>query len=382
MEMKRWAVLVFLILTVVFIFGLGAIPAYAGQNDSIIIDEPDAGENLLANSTYEIKWDVPSFMFIALAYTTDDGVTWNDITSGNSTDFGTEDSYSWTIPDINASKVKIRITITNVIGFPPSVTTDYNDSGEFSITRFTILPLNLIPEAPSDLEAESVSSEEIELSWKDNSGNETGFRLERKIGSGSFSQLEILDPDEEEFTDDSVQPGKTYSYRIRAFNLFGNSQWSNTLAATTPEEEDEDEDEDEDNGSDSTTVNLLFTVGSKYYELNGDIKTMDAAPVVRNSRTLLPILYVADPLGAQVTWNSIEKKVTIKVPGKTIELWISKNIAKINGTSVMIDSSNSSVTPLIISGRTMLPLRFIADNLNCNVIWNAANDSIEVNYPK
>jgi titin len=110
---------------------------------------------------------------------------------------------------------------------------------------------------------------------------------------------------------------------------------------------------------------------------------MDAAPIIRESRTLLPIRYVADPLGAQVLWNATEGKVTIKTEAKTFELWINNNTAKINESTVKIDSKNANVTPIIIPpGRTMLPLRFIADNLDCDVIWNATDKSITVTYPK
>jgi len=80
---------------------------------------------------------------------------------------------------------------------------------------------------------------------------------------------------------------------------------------------------------------------------------------------------VADPLGAQVLWNEIERKVSIKTASKTIELWIDNNTARVNGQSVMIDPDNPNVMPIVIPpGRTMLPLRFIADNLDCNVDWN------------
>lgn len=110
---------------------------------------------------------------------------------------------------------------------------------------------------------------------------------------------------------------------------------------------------------------------------------MDVAPIIRESRTLLPIRYVADPLGANVLWNSSEGKVTVQTESKTIELWINNNTAKVNGNSVKIDPNNNAVTPIIIPpGRTMLPLRFIADNLDSNVVWNPADTSINVTYPK
>ena len=110
---------------------------------------------------------------------------------------------------------------------------------------------------------------------------------------------------------------------------------------------------------------------------------MEVAPIIREGRTLLPVRYVADPLGAQVLWNEAERKVTTKTTSKTIELWINNNTATVNGTKVLIDPNNTKVMPVVIPpGRTMLPLRFIADNLDCNVEWNDANKEAIVTYPK
>jgi len=47
-----------------------------------------------------------------------------------------------------------------------------------------------------------------------------------------------------------------------------------------------------------------------------------------------------------------------------------KNIAKVNGVDTPIDPTNPKVVPMIISGRTMLPVRFVAENLGCKVDWD------------
>ena len=178
---------------------------------------------------------------------------------------------------------------------------------------------------------------------------------------------------------------------MKAFNIFADSAYSNTQSVNVPaaaEEEEEaveeeEEEVEEEEPATGPSVDLRFVIDTKSYEWNGVSQQMDVAPIIMESRTLLPIRYVADPLGAQVNWNPIEGKVTIKSSSKTIELWINNNTAKVNGTNVRIDAANGNVTPVIIPpGRTMLPLRFIADNLDCNVIWNKTDRSITVSYPK
>jgi len=130
----------------------------------------------------------------------------------------------------------------------------------------------------------------------------------------------------------------------------------------------------------STTIK--FYINSTAYYVNNTAKTMDAAPVIMESRTLLPIRYVAEALGASVDWKPDEQKVTITFGGKTVELWIGQNSAKVDGNYKLIDPDNPSVVPIIIPpGRTMLPLRFIAENLGCKVDWNDTLKEVTVTYP-
>ncbi|MGE5397058.1 MAG: copper amine oxidase N-terminal domain-containing protein, partial [Chitinophagales bacterium] len=118
-------------------------------------------------------------------------------------------------------------------------------------------------------------------------------------------------------------------------------------------------------------------------DINGVFHRMSAAPVIKDTRVLLPIRYVAAPLGATVDWNAKSKKVTISLNGTVLELWINNNTAKVNGIAKPIDNQNASVTPVIVPpGSTMLPLRFIAENLGCDVNWDPVKKEAIVTYPK
>jgi len=75
------------------------------------------------------------------------------------------------------------------------------------------------------------------------------------------------------------------------------------------------------------------------------------------------------------------KRVDIEYRGKTVTLWIGKNTAKVNGKEVMIDPSNPNVVPEIINGRTMLPLRFVAEALGCEVKWDDATKNDNILFP-
>lgn len=133
-----------------------------------------------------------------------------------------------------------------------------------------------------------------------------------------------------------------------------------------------------------TYITLDFPVQSPFFFKDGQRVPMDITPIIVENRTFLPIRYVAEALGAQVEWNQEEQRVSItstapyiKVGGSittttatTIELWIGKPVARVNGTDVPIDPSNPSVVPFVLPpGRTMLPLRFISESLGAKVYW-------------
>jgi hypothetical protein len=90
------------------------------------------------------------------------------------------------------------------------------------------------PNAPTNLVAVAVSSTQINLSWADNSANEDGFKVERSADGVNFTQIAKPGPNATGYADAGLAGGRTYHYRVRAYNAAGNSAYSNTAAATTP----------------------------------------------------------------------------------------------------------------------------------------------------
>lgn len=225
-----------------------------------------------------------------------------------------------------------------------------------------------IPNKPTNLMANAGSSTEIKINWTDTSDNEDGFKVERKTSGGSYAEVKTLPANTTILLDSGLSPNTTYYYRVRAYNAAGNSDYSNEANATTMKEVE--------------TIIIRLYIDKTTYYVNDELKTMDVAPVIKESRTLLPIRYVAEALGADVQWDAGERKVTITFKGTTIELWIDKNSAKVNGEYKLIDATNPKVTPIIIPpGRTMLPIRFIAENLGCLVEWNNTLREVKITYP-
>ncbi|MBP6733116.1 MAG: fibronectin type III domain-containing protein [Chromatiaceae bacterium] len=93
----------------------------------------------------------------------------------------------------------------------------------------------LAPPAPSALTATAVSAVRIDLAWRDNSGNETGFQLERKIGAGGTWSLQAtLGANATAYADLGLTPATTYLYRLRAINGAGASAYTSEVTRATP----------------------------------------------------------------------------------------------------------------------------------------------------
>lgn len=89
------------------------------------------------------------------------------------------------------------------------------------------------PAAPTNLTATAQSGVKIALAWTDNSDNEDGFRLERSTDGVNFTVLATLGVNETSYGDSSIEPTTHYYYRVRAYNVLGDSDFSNVADATS-----------------------------------------------------------------------------------------------------------------------------------------------------
>jgi fibronectin type 3 domain-containing protein len=91
------------------------------------------------------------------------------------------------------------------------------------------------PDAASGLRASAVSYKQINLSWQDNSNNESGFKIERKKGlTGTFTLIAKAGVNVTSYSNTSLSANTTYFYRVRAYNTAGNSNYSNEVQVVTP----------------------------------------------------------------------------------------------------------------------------------------------------
>jgi len=102
-------------------------------------------------------------------------------------------------------------------------------SNEASATTFSPVPV-----PPASLTATAISTTQVNLSWIDHSTNETGFKIERKTGPGSYAIVATVGTDITSFSDAGLISNTTYTYRVYSYNQGGSSaSYSNEASATT-----------------------------------------------------------------------------------------------------------------------------------------------------
>ena len=111
---------------------------------------------------------------------------------------------------------------------------------------------------------------------------------------------------------------------------------------------------------------IKLQIGSRIVNVDNEAVIYDAAPVIRNDRTLVPIRIVTETLGGKVDWNGATKEVTLHIDGKEIKMTVGKTLEKYG------------VAPVIIDGRTFVPVRFVADELGATVAWDNATKTVTI----
>ncbi|MCC7431360.1 fibronectin type III domain-containing protein [bacterium] len=131
----------------------------------------------------------------------------------------------------------------------PTNTTNYTDSGLFTSENYTyrVKAFNTLNSsafttsqavqtsfpAPSNLQIVSLSDSQVKLTWNDNSGFEQGFKIEKKTGSNTFTEIATLPTNTTNYTDSGLLTSENYTYRVKAFNTLNSSAFATSQAVQT-----------------------------------------------------------------------------------------------------------------------------------------------------
>lgn len=121
---------------------------------------------------------------------------------------------------------------------------------------------------------------------------------------------------------------------------------------------------------------IVLTIGSLQALINNQPYTLEAEPFIDPAadRTLVPIRFISEGLGAKVDWNPLVQQVTIEDGGKAIVLTIGSKSVLVDGVQQVIDCA-----PLVVSpGRTFVPLRFVSETLGAAVDYDNVTRQIRI----
>lgn len=121
---------------------------------------------------------------------------------------------------------------------------------------------------------------------------------------------------------------------------------------------------------------IKLKIGDPVMTIDGAAVNIDdegTVPVIVNERTLVPIRAIIEAAGGIVGWDGDKQTVTLSYGGSDIVLTISSETAFLNGMEDTLDTA-----PAIINERTMLPIRYISENLGFLVDWDGETETVTI----
>ncbi|WP_424766643.1 stalk domain-containing protein [Paenibacillus sp. sgz302251] len=122
-----------------------------------------------------------------------------------------------------------------------------------------------------------------------------------------------------------------------------------------------------------TNTKIEMLVGNPNATLNGKPIKLEAAPLVLNGTTYVPVRFVSDAMGSQVLYDNKSKQVTVLRGNKLLEMTIGEKELNLNGVL-----QSSEITPIIRNSRTLIPVRLFSEKLGLKVGYEAKQKKITI----
>lgn len=118
---------------------------------------------------------------------------------------------------------------------------------------------------------------------------------------------------------------------------------------------------------------VIVSQASTEVTIEGKRIESDVSAEIRNGRTLLPMRTIFEALGAEVKWNEAERKAVASKGGNTITVSVDSDILLKNGEPIQLD-----VPAVIEHDKILVPVRAVAEALECGVIWNELSHTVYI----
>lgn len=121
------------------------------------------------------------------------------------------------------------------------------------------------------------------------------------------------------------------------------------------------------------TPTPVNTSGEIWVVVNGSKLEFDQPPILENGRTLVPLRAIFEALGAAVQWDSENQIIIANRNGTMIEMQIGSNILQRDSSDIELD-----VPPQLVNGRTLVPVRAVAESFNATVSWKGETTTVTI----
>lgn len=125
-----------------------------------------------------------------------------------------------------------------------------------------------------------------------------------------------------------------------------------------------------------TVISAQAAFGIKLY-IDGNEIECEVSPMIINDRTMVPVRVLFENFDADVEWDAAASQVHITARETDIVFTIGSKIAVVNGNNVTLDAA-----PMILRDRTLVPIRFVSENLGCKVSWDDVTKSVFITSPE
>ncbi len=226
----------------------------------------------------------------------------------------------------------------------------------------------------------------VKLKWNA-LGGELGYRLYRSERSGTEG-ISVTDfyITTNQFVDVNVSANTTYYYTVRQVLAEARPFDSIQEKLGPPSAQIMVTTGSEILGGDSNPSSpkrfILMKLDDPMMNADGILQEIDpgrgTTPIIYSNRTVVPIRAIVEKMGGTVGWDSSTQKITLQNAGNTVAMWLENKTITVNGRNSAID-----VAPKSINSRTMVPIRFAAENLGCQVDWlNSTKEIVIVYYER
>ncbi|HPJ12559.1 MAG TPA: copper amine oxidase N-terminal domain-containing protein [Caldisericia bacterium] len=122
-------------------------------------------------------------------------------------------------------------------------------------------------------------------------------------------------------------------------------------------------------------------IDSTQAKVNDKAQTLDAAPFILNGRTVVPLRFIGEALGAEIGWDNNQRMVSYKLGDEILYFWIDKKEAKVVIGPYFAKTIPLEAAPVIRNGRSFVPVRVVSELLGAKVGWDGTTRTVSIDFP-